>query len=314
MESERHPARPPYEVLPRWLRGEVERVLGAPVVAAESAPEGVSPGIAVTVTTARGSRAFLKAASAFQHVRNSRLHRLEAENIARIDGLPAPPLRWSYEDDEWVVLVFDHCDGRNPGQPWQRDELARVIARADEFAAVRSRSELPAMARICFGYGWQALAAGPLPEFGRFAAVRNRLPELLDLEDRFRELLVGDTLQHGDLRAGNVLISDDDVWFVDWSFAGLGPPWLDALMMVPSIAATGGPAPAEVVGMSQSASELSREDLRAIAGGLAGFFIPRAMCPSDPKLPGMRAFQGDQGLAAIKWLDSLSSGPLRLVS
>ena len=41
--------------------------------------------------------------------------------------MPAPRLRWTYDQDNWVLLAFDEIEGPHPAQPWRNDELQRVI-------------------------------------------------------------------------------------------------------------------------------------------------------------------------------------------
>ena len=51
----------PWEAVPEHVRGEVEASLGSPVVSARTQVGGFSPGAAVRVVCADGSRAFVKA-------------------------------------------------------------------------------------------------------------------------------------------------------------------------------------------------------------------------------------------------------------
>ena len=46
---------------------------------------------------------------------------------------------------------------------------------------------------------------------------------------------------HGDLRADNILLTQDGVVIVDWPGASVGAPWVDMLGMAPSVVLEGGP-------------------------------------------------------------------------
>jgi hypothetical protein len=51
----------PWRAIPRHLRGQVEELLGARVVRAQTQPGGFSPGVAARLTLTRGRQAFVKA-------------------------------------------------------------------------------------------------------------------------------------------------------------------------------------------------------------------------------------------------------------
>ncbi len=48
-------------------------------------------------------------------------------------------------------------------------------------------------------------------------------------------------LAHTDIRADNILLTQDRVVFVDWPWAFIAAPWFDLLTMLPSVLAFGGP-------------------------------------------------------------------------
>ena len=60
----------------------------------------------------------------------------------------------------------------------------------------------------------------------------------------------GDTLLHCDLRADNLLLTDDRVWVVDWPWGCTGQPWVDVANLAPSVGMQGGPSPAELFASS----------------------------------------------------------------
>src|SRR6476661_2731115 len=101
--------------LPERLQDDVERALGASVVEAVSQRGGYSPALASSCALADGRRVFVKAVSPAQNPDSPAMMRREAE-IARClpAGAPAPLLFHELDDDEWIVLVFEHIDGRLP--------------------------------------------------------------------------------------------------------------------------------------------------------------------------------------------------------
>lgn len=93
--------------LPDAVRAAAEDILGDRVVEAVSQPGGFSPGTADRVRTAGGRRAFVKAVSPAQNDRSPGLHRTEALIAAALPpAAPAPRLLGSYDDGDWVALVF----------------------------------------------------------------------------------------------------------------------------------------------------------------------------------------------------------------
>lgn len=115
--------------LPDHVRAHVEDILGSAVVEARSQRGGFSPGTADRVRVANGQRAFIKAVSAAQNERTPEMHRQEARVTAALPSdAPAPNLLGCHDDGEWVALVLEDVDGRQPVTPWQRAELDSVLA------------------------------------------------------------------------------------------------------------------------------------------------------------------------------------------
>ena len=83
-------------------------------------------------------------------------------------------------------------------------------------------------------HGYWERIAGERP-----AALRSdfidRAREFAEFEALAGELAAGECLVHGDIRADNVLLTDDRVWFVDWAHAYIGAPWVDVVLMAPSV-------------------------------------------------------------------------------
>jgi Ser/Thr protein kinase RdoA (MazF antagonist) len=70
---------------------------------------------------------FAKAVGLDRNPASPAMHRKEAAVAARLPDSPATPkLLWSYDDGDWVALVFEDIDGRNPALPWKPDEFQRV--------------------------------------------------------------------------------------------------------------------------------------------------------------------------------------------
>src|SRR5207244_758346 len=102
--------------------------------------------------------------------------------------------------------------------------------------------------------------------------------------------VVGHTLLHFDVRADNLLLTADRVWFVDWPLACVGAAWLDVVFFAPSVTMQGGPPPEEVIALYPACRTVDRDAITAAVAAVAGFFTHRALQPPPPGLPTVRAF------------------------
>jgi aminoglycoside phosphotransferase (APT) family kinase protein len=292
---------------PARLRSEIDARLGAPVVEARSQPGGFSPGLAVRVKTARGERVFLKAVCSSPNPESPIIHRREARIAAALPArAPAPRLHWSHNEDGWVVLAFDDIEGRTPQLPWKRDELERVLdalrALADALTPSPVQLESAAQRLAPLFRGWRSLAADVAGHAGLDPTVREHLDELVELEARALDATTGTSLVHLDIRADNILLTDDQVFFVDWPWAAIGARWLDLMAMLPSVAMQGGPEPEPLWNAHPLSGGVDRADADAVLAALAGFFTYASMQPDSPGLPTLRAFQAGQGEVARRWI------------
>ncbi|MCX4450121.1 aminoglycoside phosphotransferase family protein [Streptomyces sp. NBC_01789] len=298
--------------LPAPVREAVEDILGAPVVEARTQNGGFSPGVAARVRLADGGRAFVKAVSAEVNPDSPDMHRAEARVTAALPAhAPVPRLLGSYDDGTCVALVLEDIDGRPPRVPWDRAELERVLdavgdlarvltpAPADVPTAVRGKSSL-------FD-GWRTLhAAGGDARLHPWAA--GRLAALAELEAGWDDAAAGDTLAHGDLRADNILLTEDRTVFVDWPHAVRAAPWFDLLVMLPCVAAQGyasqegGPDPEALFTAHPLGRDADPAAVTAVLAAVAGYFAEHSLRPGPPGLPTLRAFQAAQGAAALDWL------------
>lgn len=286
------------------MRAAIEQRLGGTVVEAVTQPGGFSPGLAARVLTSDGRRAFVKAVSEAANPDSPRMHRREAKVVASLPaGVPVPRLLWSYDMDGWVALGFEDVAGSMPSQPWQPDELGRVVEALSQLhrqltpSPIASRTAGDAIAMAL--NGWAILAQNPDPRLDAWS-MRN-LARLAELESRAPELAAGETLIQFDVRADNILIAADRVYFVDWPHARIGAPFVDWLGFAPSVAMQGGPQLEPLLAMA-SLQGVSHEAIDAVLCSLTGYFVRHSLLPSPAGLPTLRAFQAAQGVVALRWL------------
>jgi aminoglycoside phosphotransferase (APT) family kinase protein len=155
--------------------------------------------------------------------------------------------------------------------------------------------------RIC---GWAEIAAEKPAGVDGWSL--RHLDKLVALESQAPAAVEGKTLVHFDVRADNLLLTDDQAWFVDWPHARVGAPWLDLVQFAPSVAMQGGPDPESLVRRNPAAEPASRDALTAAVASITGFFIRESLLIPPPGLPTLRPFQAAQGQAALEWLRTLT--------
>jgi aminoglycoside phosphotransferase (APT) family kinase protein len=310
-------ARVAWQDVPELVREAIERVCGAPITEARTQPGGFSPGVAARVRCSDGTRCFVKAASAELNPDTPRLHRQEAGVLADLDPLiaagqlPVPRLQGTAELGPWFALVIDDVAGRQPTLPWRDDELGLVLAALDRLAAALTPAPatVPAMAEYFASdfTGWRTLFASPgSPGDDRIDPwSRARLDELAGLEATWAAHAAGSTLVHADIRADNLLLTDDGVMVVDWPHACRGAAFADLVLFAPSVAMQGGPEPAALLARSRFGGDASREALAALVCALAGYFTERSLQPPPPGLPTVRRFQAAHAEVTCRWLATL---------
>ncbi|MDX3109883.1 aminoglycoside phosphotransferase family protein [Nonomuraea angiospora] len=291
--------------VPAEVRAAIEKLLGSEVAAAASQPGGFSEGVAARLRLADGGRAFVKAASSLVAPGVARFHRREIEVSRRLpDGVPAPRLLHAHDDGTWVALVFEDVEGRLPAQPWERDELDRVLAAATGLARALTPSPIdPALLAPPRLGGWRALAneggAGRLPPVSRWAS--DHLDELVALEEAAASSLTGETLLHGDLYPFNIMLTADRVLVVDWPHAWAGAPHCDVLTLLSS-ASLSGVDPQAFAREHPLTRDLPPEAIDAFLAAHAGFLLRLAATAGPGADRHLVAMATALGKASLRWL------------
>jgi len=297
--------------LPDRIQHALEERLGAGVAAATTQPGGFSPGVAARLVLADGRRVFVKAVSGSVNPDSPGMHRREARIAAALpESLPTPRVLGVYDDGDWIALIFEDIEGAPPRTPWQQAELDRVLRAIEELSAgltpapiaVESVGERMPMVFA----GWQRLAAsvesGEDDLRGVDPWAQRHLAELVKLETVAADAASGSTLLHADLRADNILLTPTRVFFIDWPWASRGAAWVDLAFMLPSVAMQGGPKPWEIFDAHPLGYRAPDAQVTAVVAAVAGFMIFGSRLPPPPGLPTVRAFQRDQGIPALEWL------------
>ncbi len=218
------------------MRAWVDRALGSVVVSAATQQGGFSPGVAARLVTASGRRAFVKAVGTSLNPKTPSLFRQEIVAVQAIGPLPSAPALYDvYDDGDWVGLLFEDIEGRLPPHPWEQPDADRVLD------AVSELTDGP----------------GPVAVAGRAHRRRTEcgVPESVGQRDRRRSRTYppgwpagrrswrswpgpgcvrsprAKALAHWDLRADNIILTDDRVVFIDWAHPALAPHWADTVIL-----------------------------------------------------------------------------------
>jgi len=291
------------------VRSAIAGALGSEVVEARNQPGGFSPGLAARCHLADGRGVFVKAVSAAQNVQACRIHRREAEVAAQLPGhLPAPRLLHVHDDGHWVALAFEEVDGRPPQEPWLLEELDLVVPALQRFAGAATPTPVPSLQPIARRYGavfdgWRRLAGGDGDASSYGPDVVAALDRLAALEQPWADAAAGDALLHTDLRADNLLLTEQgEVVLVDWPWACTGAAFVDLVLLLPSVGLGGGPQPSSVVARYGLFADVDDDALGSVVAALAGFFVRQSLEPDPPGLPAVRAFQQAQAEVALDWV------------
>jgi aminoglycoside phosphotransferase (APT) family kinase protein len=297
-----------WEQLPDSVRAGIEHILGAQVTAALSQAGGFSPGTADRLIAADGRRAFAKAMSRSMNARSFELFQLEAEVASALAGidLPAPQLLGTVEQDGWIALVFEDIDGRQPGSG--EDDITAVFGALAQLPLLPDGIELPdgeRRAELKVGR-WSADWAVGLSE-----GVRDVLPpagaahldELLSLAAQAPAAVAGQHLVHMDIRPDNVVVDRADVaWLVDWPWAVVGAPWIDALSYLLGLVVTEPPEAVDRWTAIAPLTSATPEQIDAVMAAVCGNLFRNSVEPPPPALVGLREFQREFALRTMDWL------------
>ena len=116
-----------------------------------------------------------------------------------------------------------------------------------------------------------------------------------------REALRGDSIVHGDLRLDNVLIDVDGRGrLIDWPSAAVGARWFDAVTYLLDVRHLGGTVDEGL--RHPVLRDVPPEHVDVLLAVLGAYFLHNARTPESPGLPGIRAYQAEQGATVLAWL------------
>ncbi len=295
-----------FDQLPVAVHRWIDRQLGSSVVSASNQTGGFSPGAAARLVTTSGRRAFVKAVGMSLNPDSPDIFRHER---AAMEAMPAllwtPRLLASYDDGDWVALVLEDIEGREPAHPWNATDTDRVFAALSDLTTALTPNPWPDARRLgeggLFKGGWRLLQDAPPADLEPW--VLHHLDRLVALQDSARSLVAGDTLVHWDIRADNILLTDDRVVFVDWAWAACGAAWTDLVIAALDLVISGSEVDVDaLLARHPLAKGVASEDITALIVTVAGAMTERAKAPVPPGLPTIRIYQQMVSEALLEWI------------
>lgn len=307
----------PWSGLPQSVSAGIENVLGGTVTSAVSQEGGFSDGLAVRLRLADGRRAFAKAVDAVTAPAVGAFHRREIAVAGRLpSGVPAPRLLGSFDDGDWVALVFEEIEGTLPVQPWREDELERVLDAvtdiADRLTPAPELGLTDAAPRLG-GWGRLSQQPGAMAKLSASAPRAARDLEFhLTLESQLDEAIAGGTLTHGDLYPFNILLTKDRAVLVDWPHAWTGPRHADLVMLLGSVALSG-IDPEPFAARHPLLTGVEPEAVDVLISAQAGFLLAAACSAESTAEQRLVDMMTGLGLASLDWLFTRRRGARRSV-
>ena len=296
-----------YDAVPAAVHRWIERELGSPVVSAVTQSGGFSPGAAARLVTASGRRAFVKAVGQQLNPDSPGLLRRERAAMEAMPALPwTPRLLATYDDGDWVALLLADIEGREPVHPWNRADTDRVFGALGDLTAALTPSPWPGAPAVdenaALGGDWARLREDPPDDLDPWA--RERLDRLAALAPRAQAAVRGDSLVHWDIRADNVLLTDDGgVVFVDWAWAARGAGWLDTTLACLDVVVSGSEVDVdELLLRHPRTRDTDPDDITAVIAAITGIFVGRSRAPAPPGLPTIRSYQRLVERALLGWI------------
>lgn len=313
-----------YQDLPEDVRETIAEVVGCGVAqASPPVTSGFTRAYAGQVRLANGRRVFVKATGPDLEIPLKALRR-EAEVLAAAgDLLPAVPMvHHATCPGGGAVLVLRYVDGHLPGYPWSDEDVTLVREACEQVASVPA-AEVAELAPgrlatdLIDAQLRATLAEGlKLPEdfTGLPAWLPRRHDQVIELA-RGAERLVGDHVNHFDLRPDNIIIGRLDgagprrAYFLDWNWFTLGPGWCDWAGLLPGMRDQG----RDLRGLLDRASVCDRADDDALKAWFAVLAVFMLQNLHKKPLPGttmaLRRHQRYYARTFLETLGDLSGWP-----
>jgi hypothetical protein len=312
--------KPTWSMVPRPVRDETERLLGAQVGRATRRFGGYGPSATFHLSLSDGRSAFFKGVYPLPEGSGVRWALDEEERVylhLQEHITPwAPHYHGSLRVAGWHAMLIESVAGETI-PPWTDSAARRATRSYAEFHAGTVGKTLPdwlsRAAHLEFTGYWAAIAPDeakltrlaalcPTTDLQRqaaqwmtaHAAALTAAEEPLRVANRF-------CLLHFDTRSDNLRLDGDLLRMFDWPWAAVGPPEFDFGAFAQSVSSEGGPDPELLTRWYADVLPIDDRVLTASVVGLSGYFADRGSLPHVPELPRLRSVQRRQLKASLPW-------------
>ena len=309
----------PFAQLPAAVAEWVARTLGGSITDVVDKQGGFSPGVAAVVTTTSGARGFVKAVGTSINAESVQFHRAENAVMVRMplnDWILRPVASESIQvdADEWEVTILPVIDGATAAHPWSESDALRVLDALVDLGTQFTPSPWPddparTKQLVAFFRGWTRIERETDDPWHAHPWIARHFDDLLALEPVLAARLPGDTLSHTDLRADNVMLTDDRVWLIDWAHARNAARWVDPVLLMCDVVASGADREdggdidvPKLFATHRAFDGASTELVGAVIATLAATWHWFALQPPPPGLPTIRAFQDCQADSLLRYV------------
>lgn len=310
--------KPRWESVPRAVRAEVERILGAPIARGSRVYGGYAPSATFRLALADGRRVFFKGVwSGSNDFMRRALQQEERVYRELRDAIRpwAPAFLGSVTVDDWHAILLEDL-GPVDTPPWT---ARKVRDAAREFAAFHAHNEsrelppwVPSWRDLLSGEAtmWERIAENGFAALSALAGERAaeakawleaHVTLLNEHASRLHDATPPYTLLYLDARADNVRCPRGRLRIFDWNWVAFGPVEPDVAAFAEGITADGGPLPERFIDAYRGYHAIDERRLDAAVAALAALFARSAPLPERSDLPRLRSVQRRQMKACVAW-------------
>jgi aminoglycoside phosphotransferase (APT) family kinase protein len=305
--------------VPSALRDRVADIVGAPIAHGEIVYGGFGPTGTFAVTTASGTKYFVKGTHPGNTKEGHAAVLRECEILSRYSEIAAfgPRYHGLATDEGWTLAVLEFAKRELAVPPWTDVAARRAIELIAAFhdatpdRAANDLHDVLASDVLAKAHNWHSLNDARIrAEFVELfvdqAAAHHWLTAHVDRLITLQKTVPGGPRSwvHMDIRSDNFVFSEDGrLLLVDWPVLSYGPRLLDIAFFLPSLEGEGGPSCSDGLQLYEKAAGLTfaPEDV-AISTAMVGFFAARAGEPEIAALPRLRWVQKLQLFPALNWM------------
>ncbi len=330
-EPNKREAKPAWDLVPKQLVLDIEKILQSKIIKTEIAWGGYSPSASYYLETEDGKEYFAKGTHPEQMAHGAAMLSQEIEIYKDIKYLKeiSPEFLGSAKfggEDDWYIGIWQKIDGFQKILPWDRNKELLVIKKLSEIhndfteADKLEKAEEYNFVDMFFKSNllWVKIKNNidirnnflSLFEDKEYAAnwLDTNIDEIIKYQVKSKETTCKKSLLHFDLRSDNLgLDVNNNVLIFDWPNACYGAIIFDLIGLFITIDGEGGSKIPNLLKDYEeiSKSQISIQDQKIALANISGYFACNAYRNIPEKLPRLRWIQKIQLQACLDWMETL---------